>query len=265
MEYQIGDFATISRLGIKTLRYYHEIGLLKPSRIERSSGYRYYDESCLARVNAIQQMKTMLFSLSEIADILDGKIEPEAVQQKISQKMSEVEQQIEEFEEVRQRLTLFLHNKSTMLLLLNPVEQKILPNQLVASIRFHGSFHEINEKIQLLMQTCRGVLCGPPFSLYYDDHPMEDENDIEICVPVLQTVENEVISSRMLHGGEALCILHEGYYDQISSSYQALVDAVQSKQLTIQYPIREMYLVGGNSNSSDVILKYKTEIQFVLK
>ena len=70
MEYQIGDFAVISRLGIKTLRYYHEIGLLLPTRIDPFSGYRYYDESCLARVCTIQQLKALQFSLAEIGDFL---------------------------------------------------------------------------------------------------------------------------------------------------------------------------------------------------
>ncbi|MEN8905119.1 MAG: MerR family DNA-binding transcriptional regulator, partial [Clostridiales bacterium] len=44
MKYQIGDFSKISRLSIKTLRYYHEIGLLCPVIVDKNTGYRYYNE-----------------------------------------------------------------------------------------------------------------------------------------------------------------------------------------------------------------------------
>ena len=39
---QIGDFSKLSQVSVKTLRYYDEIGLLKPIEIDRFTGYRYY-------------------------------------------------------------------------------------------------------------------------------------------------------------------------------------------------------------------------------
>ncbi len=47
MEYRIGDFAIITRLTVKTLRYYHEEELLKPSRIALDTGYRYYNSDLI--------------------------------------------------------------------------------------------------------------------------------------------------------------------------------------------------------------------------
>jgi DNA-binding transcriptional MerR regulator len=38
----IGDFSRIAHLSIKTLRHYHEVGLLEPAEIDPSSGYRRY-------------------------------------------------------------------------------------------------------------------------------------------------------------------------------------------------------------------------------
>ena len=38
----IGDFSRATHLSIKTLRYYHEVGLLEPAVIDPDSGYRYY-------------------------------------------------------------------------------------------------------------------------------------------------------------------------------------------------------------------------------
>ena len=40
--FKIGDFSKLSQVSIKTLRYYDEIGLLRPGEIDRFTGYRYY-------------------------------------------------------------------------------------------------------------------------------------------------------------------------------------------------------------------------------
>lgn len=44
---RIGDFSKLSRVSIKTLRYYDEMGLLKPLSIDGSTGYRFYTASTL--------------------------------------------------------------------------------------------------------------------------------------------------------------------------------------------------------------------------
>ena len=44
---RIGDFSKLSRVSIRMLRYYDEIGLLRPVKIDPESGYRYYNENQL--------------------------------------------------------------------------------------------------------------------------------------------------------------------------------------------------------------------------
>ena len=48
---KIGDFAKLSRMSVKTLRYYDEMGLLKPAQVDRFTGYRYYSFDQLPRLN----------------------------------------------------------------------------------------------------------------------------------------------------------------------------------------------------------------------
>jgi DNA-binding transcriptional MerR regulator len=42
---RIGDFSRLSRVSVKTLRYYAELGLIKPVRVDEFTGYRYYDHN----------------------------------------------------------------------------------------------------------------------------------------------------------------------------------------------------------------------------
>ena len=72
--FKIGDFSRIARVSCRLLRYYDEIGLLKPGSIERDSGYRYYSASQLPRLNRILVLKELGLSLEEIARVLDSNL-----------------------------------------------------------------------------------------------------------------------------------------------------------------------------------------------
>jgi len=99
MGYQIGDFSIISRLSIKTLRYYHECGLLEPAFIDETSGYRYYDQSCLERVKIINELKELDFPLKDIKEILDHcQDDAELINYAIN-KSGEIQEKIERYDE----------------------------------------------------------------------------------------------------------------------------------------------------------------------
>ena len=66
--YKIGEFAKITNLSVKTLRYYNEIGLLLPEEVDIYSGYRYYGDRNLEEIRIIKQLKEAGFTLDEIID-----------------------------------------------------------------------------------------------------------------------------------------------------------------------------------------------------
>src|SRR5947199_2055260 len=68
--YSIGEFSKVSGLSVKTLRFYHEKGILVPSSVDDISGYRFYDESKVEKARVIMQLRAMEFSLEDIAAVL---------------------------------------------------------------------------------------------------------------------------------------------------------------------------------------------------
>lgn len=66
----IGEFSNICQVSTKALRYYDEIGLLKPSEINPENGYRYYSIDQLERMLFINRLKSYSFSLEEIKEFL---------------------------------------------------------------------------------------------------------------------------------------------------------------------------------------------------
>ena len=72
MKMQIKEFAGFTGVSVRTLHYYDEIGLLKPAFVDRSTGYRYYDESSLLRMQEILFYRELDFSLKDIQEILSS-------------------------------------------------------------------------------------------------------------------------------------------------------------------------------------------------
>lgn len=71
MEYSINELSKIAKISTRTLRYYHEIDLLKPKRIN-SSGYRIYGENEVDKLQQILFYKEMGFKLDDIKNIINS-------------------------------------------------------------------------------------------------------------------------------------------------------------------------------------------------
>ena len=70
MNMQIKEFARLTGVSVRTLHYYDEIGLLKPALVYPSTGYRYYDEASLLRMQQILFYRELDFPLKSIRQIL---------------------------------------------------------------------------------------------------------------------------------------------------------------------------------------------------
>lgn len=90
---KIGDFSKLSRISIRMLRHYNDIGLLIPESIDAFTGYRFYNEAQLMEANRITALKEMGFSLSAIREILKNYAEPQLLKKYLELKMYEVQEQ----------------------------------------------------------------------------------------------------------------------------------------------------------------------------
>ena len=68
----IKEFADFTGVSVRTLHYYDEIGLLMPAFVDRYTGYRFYDEDSLLRMQEILFYRELDFSLKSIGEILSS-------------------------------------------------------------------------------------------------------------------------------------------------------------------------------------------------
>lgn len=97
MRFSIGEFSLTTSLSIKSLRLYHEKGLLIPAEVDADSGYRYYDESNFETGKSIKMLKGFGFSLAEIKDFLDQCSDDSDLLPQLEQKLGQVKDQIDRY------------------------------------------------------------------------------------------------------------------------------------------------------------------------
>ena len=72
MKMQIKEFAEFMGVSVRTLHYYDEIGLLSPALVDKFTGYRFYDDNSLLRMQEILFYRELDFSLKSIGEILSS-------------------------------------------------------------------------------------------------------------------------------------------------------------------------------------------------
>lgn len=94
--FTVGEFSRLARVSKRLLRYYDEIGLLKPVHTDPFTGYRYYSAEQMPRLNRILALKDLGLSLDQIQRLLSDQISTEEMQGMLLLKKAEIEQQVQE-------------------------------------------------------------------------------------------------------------------------------------------------------------------------
>lgn len=265
--YKIGEFSKITGLTVKALRYYDEQEILVPS-IRCENSYRIYSEQDFEKARMIKLLRSFEFSISEIKEVLslcesidDLYYVLREKQERIKQNIKSEQKRIEELEKY-----LYPGNKA----LPKPsyeITVKEVAAVHVASIRFKGQYYDLDRYVPMLYKAVKGLNAGPHFNIYYDEACTE-EADIELCVPIRQSISflNSGITQKKLHALKALSTVHRGPYEHLKYAYKALFDYAALHSLTLLTPSREIYIHGpgmlfkGNPNNyqTEILIPYST-------
>ena len=266
---KIGDFSKFGRVTVKTLRYYDELGLLKPVEVDPFTGYRYYAASQLARLNRILALKELGLSLDQIAVLLSGEVTPAQLRAMLNERKAEIARQMAREQErlalVEARLAqIETEGKMSEM----EVVVKKVPAVKVASVR--GLIPTYAQQ-EILWRTLEGHLhlhavkpVGPCFTLYHNSEYTERDVDAEACEPVDRDVpETSKIKCRVLPEVESMaCGIHRGAFNGLAKAYADMLAWIERNGYRITSADREVYLYtgkGGVTRQDDP--SYVTEIQ----
>lgn len=110
--YTIGEVAQLSRIPTKTIRYYEEVGLLRPAK-RAANGYRVYDERSVHVLRFISRARSLGFPLKDVADLLalwgDKRRTSARVKQLAQAHIGAIERKLAELETMRSTLKELVH------------------------------------------------------------------------------------------------------------------------------------------------------------
>lgn len=248
---KIGEFSKLMQVTVKTLRHYEEIGILKPSEVDKWTGYRYYELGQMQQLENIRHLKEVGFSLEEIREMM-GSDSPVPDIGQLESKIRACEEELKILLGRRERLHRMLDSQRK-LDAMDKISIQSLPEIIVASHRETIPNHEalgpmcvnvIAPEMQRL-----GCKCPPPGYCFTIEHSEEFSPagiDIEYCEQVEEMgKDSEMIQFKKLEAvPTAVCCKHYGPYNQFHRSYTEVFKFIDKEGYHIVGPPRCCYIDG---------------------
>ncbi|NND02680.1 MAG: MerR family transcriptional regulator [Acidimicrobiia bacterium] len=248
----IGAFAKRSRLSMKALRLYDEMGLLAPRYVDPDNGYRYYTDSQVDRARLIGHLRQLEMPLATIAMIID--LPPDAAAESIVTFWSDVEAAMSERRWLVEFLTSHIINEGEAMY---PIATRSVPEQVVLTEQQHVVADAlpqfIGDAMTSLFETAGGAVAGSPFVVYHGQVTMDSDGPVEVCVPVSDEAAADAVSRTEPAHREAYTRITKGQvkYPQILEAYSAVENWASENNVGIIDSPREVYFVDWETVGDD--------------
>jgi DNA-binding transcriptional MerR regulator len=268
--FRIGDFSRLSMVPVSALRYYDEIGLLKPLRVDEFTGYRYYSMNQLPRLNRILALKDMGLSLDQIAPLLNDELTPEQIHGMLKLKQAELARQATEAQARLVRVEAWLREFEKEKVSLMPQHELVITSRPAVQV---ASIKETFANIPAMVGSCqemmgyigeKGVpIAGPLVFVYYHKGFRQEDLEAELACPIAGDFpETDRIKVRELPAEPMVAsVTHKGSYNNISESYQAAGRLIEQQGYEILGPWYEVYTHYDEQNEAN----HLTDIQVPVK
>lgn len=243
--YRIGEFSRITNLSIKTLRYYDEEGLLKPSCRNEANGYRYYNEDDFQRAQMLSFLRSLDFSIAEMKDVMETCSCKDDLHFYLEEKHTLILAKMKEQKQLLKRLETYMEPKINLdKMPTYEISEITLPQMLVASFRTRKAYHEVGTHVSMMYKEIKGCASGDAmFNLYYDEDYQEIA-DMETCIPLRKSFTPQQLEIRTLPSIKGITLTHVGRYDTLNIAYKALLDYAKQHHYELIRPSREIYIKG---------------------
>lgn len=247
----IGEFSKICEVTTKTLRYYDEVGLIKPASVNPENGYRYYEVGQLKTMLLINKLKGYCFSLEEIEEVL-GDGSGEILYRSIQRKRAMIQEKMKDYEytlNLLEKDILNLENGVDMMAYVDQIEVRLVETQPM-NILFSRQKMSVDDfglyigKVFEVIAKEKLTVLGAPMFIYHDIEFDPQANDTEIAVPVQEVVKG----TRNFPGGLCAKSVHKGPYSELTSVYAKLEAWMEKEGYAMNGAPYEVYLNDPNTN-----------------
>jgi DNA-binding transcriptional MerR regulator len=251
----IGDFAQVTHLSRKTLRHYHEAGLLEPEQIDPVTGYRYYSVAQIPTAQVIVRFRQLGIPVAEIRSILSAGAGERG--ELLATHLRRLEQQLADTQASVAALRRLLDPAPPAL----TVELRSVAARTVAGISGEAGTTDILSWYAGAMaelSTLGLEETGPCGGVYDSELFTGERGHLMVYLTVAEPVTAGRVRPTEIAAAELAVTVHHGPHDDIDITYGQLGSWVTGQALALAGPVHEVYLSGPRDTSDPG--EWRTEI-----
>jgi DNA-binding transcriptional MerR regulator/effector-binding domain-containing protein len=243
----IGDFSRASHLSVKTLRHYHDVGLLEPSEVDPDNGYRYYSDAQIPLAQVIRRLRGVEMPLAEVKSVLAA-TDPDVRNRLIADHLARLEAELARTHTAVAELRGLLERPVAP----PTVEHRtVVPTPAAAVAQtidredvlawWQGALGELHATVR-----AQGLqVTGPCGGLYAGELFQYGRGEATVFIPIAAAVRavGRVVAATV-PAAELAVVVHRGSLSTIDLTYGELGAYVMKHEIGVDGPLREHYLTG---------------------
>jgi DNA-binding transcriptional MerR regulator len=257
----IGDFARATHMTVKSLRHYHENGLLEPVEVDTRTGYRRYTADQIATAHIIRRFRELDMPLSEIRAVLTAP-DLQARNELIVDHLNRLESHLARTQGVVASLRDLLQHPASV----PQIRHRSIKATASAAISemldikdalswYQGALAELDATLAAQ----RAPASGPTGGVFSNALFSDGRGEATIFIPC-DTPFRSIgrVKPMLVPACEGAIIMHSGALENVDLAYGALAKYVAQHELAVVGPIREHYVISPYDTAEES--KWKTEI-----
>jgi DNA-binding transcriptional MerR regulator len=258
----IGDFARATHMSVKTLRHYHQVGLLEPAEVDPHSGYRYYTPDQIPTAQVIRRFRQLDMPLDVISAVLAAP-DLAARNDLIGAHLDRLEEGLARTQSAVSALRDLLRPESSAPI---EIEHRTVAATATAAITevvdvrdaldwYQGALGELHATLAVQDLPSTGWAGG----IFANELFTHERGRATIFLPCRGTVRPMGrVAPLLVPAAELATTVHAGPHNDIDRAYGALGGYVTRHALAVDGPIREYYLVARQDTADES--RWRTEI-----
>lgn len=266
--FTIGEMGELFQINIRTLRYYDEIGLLKPEMIKEQTGYRYYSTKQFERLNAIKYLRTLDMPLEKIKQFFENK-DARTMKKILEEQLEETRRQLQNLQTMERKLNVRLNQLNQALNApLGQIREMRLDGRPVAYLRktirqgedLEYPIRELERMNHLQPVMFLGKV---GVSIGIDDLKAREYSRFSGIFVFLEQEDNYQGEQKVLGEGEYLSLLYSGTHQESARYYDRLFEYMRSHNYSLIGDSVEITWI--DAGFTDDVSQYVTELQIPVK
>lgn len=257
----IGDFARATHLSVKTLRRYHDLGLLVPAAVDARSGYRRYSTEQIPIGHVVRRFRDLDMPLERIRAVLDARDLPTR-NRLIAEHLARLEDALNRTHAAVASLRDLLHGPPSAAAIRHrsePALPTVAVSETVQAADLSAWFPRALDELHAPLAAQRVAAAGPAGAVVSDEFFADERGEITVYLPTDRRVRPVGRAGPLtLPPVELAVIVHAGSHADIDRSYGMLAAHVAHGALAVGGPLRERYLVGRHETTATA--DWRTEI-----